>query len=51
MCEEGPDFVRARKGGPNVFIPDESDGNLVVSWLILGAWDGNSDGSDIETSK
>lgn len=29
-CEEGPDFVRARKGGPNVFIPDESDGNLVA---------------------
>lgn len=25
VCEEGPDFIRARRGGPNVFIPDESD--------------------------
>lgn len=30
VCEEGPDFIRARRGGPNVFIPDESDEIPVV---------------------
>ncbi|CAJ1374129.1 unnamed protein product [Effrenium voratum] len=24
-CEEGPNFTRARRGGTNVFVPDESD--------------------------
>lgn len=25
-CEEGPNFTRARRGGTNVFVPDETDG-------------------------
>jgi len=25
-CEEGPNFIRARRGGTNVFVPDETDG-------------------------
>ena len=41
-CEEGPNFTRARRGGTNVFVPDETDGIEAVGSSETRAGGGGS---------